>query len=718
MLSLFIIDYYNRNSTGLTTYVDQLTNYISEDLNISLHFIFVNADQHKNIHKEQGEYGINYYVPHDIALPEHTTKDENLAIYLSKEIDPNRATILHFNWINHAPFAQFLKAKMICKTVLTKHCIPWRDNITNNYPLFKHINGLLLSKEEIKYVDRSLLHEWVAYNAVDHVICVTKFAAFTLQKLFQYPENQISIVQNGLKIKKHEFKDSKVLRKKYGFSIDDQIILYAGVVNQRKGVFDLVKALDRILEEKPNVRLVIAGNGNHSEILKYANQRWANLTITGSLEKSVLFDFYQMADIGVVPSYIEQCSYTTIEMMHHSLPLLVADVDGLKELVPDEYGLRTPLVLNDNEAHIDVNKLSQNILSILNNKNKANRKARQARIYAEQHLEVSKMGEQTVKIYNRLIEEQETQRTLNCYSNDPLVSVILPCYNGEKYLQECISSILCQSYTKLELIVVNDGSTDNSSTILESYKDDRLIVIHNKQNIGIVDSLNYGIKYAKGKYIARIDTDDIMQQNRLYKQVKYFEESNNDELALVGSHHRVINSKGQLLGLKQYPSSHEEIQQAMLFQNPFSHPSVLMRADIVKKIKYSKKYPHAEDYHLWFKILKKYKAANIPEYLTHYRIHDENTSNKNGREQRESAARLISSELDKLKIDHSVEELKIHIAISQNLGNKIFNNPVRIQLLDEWIEKVLRSQQKQLGFSALTVNTMKDHIKRNYCNIN
>lgn len=232
-----------------------------------------------------------------------------------------------------------------------------------------------------------------------------------------------------------------------------------------------------------------------------------------------------------------------------------------------------------------------------------------------------------------------------------------------------------------------------------------------------MSSLNRGGQYAKGRYIARIDSDDMMHESRLQKQVQFLEKQGNEDVALVGSHHYVINQQGKIVGLKQYPVSHDEINSVLLFQNPFSHPSVMMRAAIAKKMRYSGKHPHAEDYHLWFRMLKKYKGGNIPEYLTYYRVHGNNVSVCNGKKQRESVVNLLSIELDKLGIRHSMDELAIHIAISQGYGAKFFNTQEKVGMLNNWMEKVLLSRQQQFGYSDIFVKQMKEHIAQRYCNV-
>ncbi|GGH11837.1 glycosyltransferase [Sphingobacterium alkalisoli] len=717
MINLYIIDYFNQKSSGLTTYVDQLREYILKDKRINLHFIFVRATSYTTVQKEKIGNSVHYYIPHDIGPSTTAEQDKQFIDFLRKDIR-EKQVIFHFNWINHAPFAQVLKKAFRCKIVLTKHCIPWRDFITANYPLFRILNKQFLSEENPTYLDGSLIREQLTYHALDHIICVTELARNSLDKLFCFPMDKVSVIYNGLLPRKANPQLKEKLKSKYGFSLNERIVLYAGAVNERKGVYDLVATFDKVLQQIDNVRLVIAGTGDFGAVFKSTDKNWAKITLTGNLDKNTLYDFYQIADVGVVPSYIEQCSYTTIEMMHHELPLIVADVDGLAEIVPDDGGLKVPLVLEQTKAYIHQDKLAEYIVYLLENPEIARQYAHKSKQHALKNLSVKKMVTETIQVYDKLFLQNESlPANTDRHSKGELVSVLLPCHNGEKYLNACIDSVLKQTYPQFELIVVNDGSTDKTREIVEKYDDERIRLINYKQNVGIVDSLNHGIKEAKGKYIARIDADDMMHPDRLHKQIQYLENQENQDVGLVGSHHYVINSIGKITSLKQYPITNNEINATLLFHNPFSHPSVMMRADVVKKIKYSNQYPHVEDYHLWFNILKKHKAGNIPEYLTYYRVHDNSLSVKSNKDQKENAADLVLTELEQRGVDPTVENLKIHIAILQGYRGKFFNTKEKVELLQKWITSILEVQQGKHNYSDQFSKNMKKHILQMYCNI-
>jgi glycosyltransferase involved in cell wall biosynthesis len=220
----------------------------------------------------------------------------------------------------------------------------------------------------------------------------------------------------------------------------------------------------------------------------------------------------------------------------------------------------------------------------------------------------------------------------------PNLSVIMPVFNGEKYLREAIESILAQTYDNFELIIINDGSTDASEEIIQTYDDSRIIYIKNPENYKLIKTLNIGFSIAKGCYIARMDADDISHLDRLQKQVQFLDV--NEEYGLVGSGVNLLNgeNKSQLL----YHTDHESLKFALAFYCPFIHPSVMIRSSVLLNVDcvFDSNYVHAEDYELWTRLAFKTKMANLPEYLLNYRIHDEQISSQHSVFQTELAAEI------------------------------------------------------------------------------
>jgi len=209
--------------------------------------------------------------------------------------------------------------------------------------------------------------------------------------------------------------------------------------------------------------------------------------------------------------------------------------------------------------------------------------------------------------------------------NEPMVTVLMAVYNGEKFLKEAMESILTQTFTDFEFLIINDGSTDNSVKIIEEFNDPRIRLIHNEKNLKLIASLNKGISLAKGKYIARMDSDDISMPDRLKKEVNFLE--NSLEYGLVGTYYTVIDGEGVNQRNVSYPSSNDLIKLFLSLNCPLAHGSIMGKCELFKQNLYgSKQYPDVEDYELWTRIAKLTKIHNIPEYLFKYRVYGESFS--------------------------------------------------------------------------------------------
>ena len=208
--------------------------------------------------------------------------------------------------------------------------------------------------------------------------------------------------------------------------------------------------------------------------------------------------------------------------------------------------------------------------------------------------------------------------------NHPIpISIIMPAYNCEAYIKEAIESILNQTFKNFELIVIDDGSTDNTSRIVKSIKDHRIVYIKNRHR-GIVDALNTGLNLARGKYMARMDADDVSYPDRLQKQYDFMEE--NPDIAVCGTHVVFPDNNVGNCGYGYWNDPLPCLAQG----NILYHPTVMLRSQfmIEKELQYRPK-PHAEDYYLWFEVVKNGgRLYTIPEVLYYYRANKDQVTNK------------------------------------------------------------------------------------------
>lgn len=258
--------------------------------------------------------------------------------------------------------------------------------------------------------------------------------------------------------------------------------------------------------------------------------------------------------------------------------------------------------------------------------------------------------------------------------NNPVVSVIMSVYNDKKYVSVAIDSILNQSFKDFEFIIINDGSTDKTLEILNDYerKDSRIVLI-NQENKGLTKSLNIGIKKAKGKYIARMDSDDISHPQRLQKQIEFLE--NNQEYGLVGTNVEKIDEKGKHIEFNTTKYSNEEIQKTLYTRNCFAHGSVMINKDLVSKdLYYDEEFKYAQDYRLWAKIAKKFKIANLREPLYKLRLH-ENSISKEKIELQSIYAGIVAYEFENnAKVDIFELETKTNKRLKEKIGKILLMN--------------------------------------------
>lgn len=218
---------------------------------------------------------------------------------------------------------------------------------------------------------------------------------------------------------------------------------------------------------------------------------------------------------------------------------------------------------------------------------------------------------------------------------DPKVSIIMSTYNDASYITQAIDSVLMQDFDNWEYIIINDASSDATEKIVNKYlkHDNRFVYIKNDTNLGLTANLNSGIDMAKGKYIARIDSDDVWAKTgKLKKQVEFLD--NNPDHALVGSWAIAINENQDKLYELKYAAEDSKIRDQILINNCFIHSSVLMSKDDVEKIgNYNPINTTSQDYELWLELANRKKVHNIPEYLVYYRINPNGTSIKKSRKQ-------------------------------------------------------------------------------------
>jgi glycosyltransferase involved in cell wall biosynthesis len=302
-------------------------------------------------------------------------------------------------------------------------------------------------------------------------------------------------------------------------------------------------------------------------------------------------------------------------------------------------------------------------------------------------------------------------------SSKPQISVVLPVYNSEKYLAMSIDSVLKQTFSDFELIIINDGSRDKSSEIVKGFTDPR-IFYYEQSNMGLAATLNKGIGLAKGEFIARMDNDDICYPERFEKQISCLQK--NPEVGLLGTNAVIIDEYGQLFPHRflKHPSDNIELKFALCFNNPFVHSSVMFRKDVFEKTGgYSLDITVFEDHNLWSKFATLCKVKNLPDLLLKYR----EVSTSMSRTTADYSQRVINQSVENI-FNYCPEFSKSDIskAVAYINGytdreHKYFSKKIKdiLDALGEGILKSNRGFEKEIA--ALKYNYLKNY-ERHFLN--
>lgn len=275
------------------------------------------------------------------------------------------------------------------------------------------------------------------------------------------------------------------------------------------------------------------------------------------------------------------------------------------------------------------------------------------------------------------------------------VSVVMPAYNAEKYIDESIKSILNQSYNNFEFIIINDGSTDRTKDIILSYSDKRIVYLENEKNSGIVITLNRGLEKANGKYIARMDADDIAAKTRLAKQVAYMEK--NEDVGVLGTGVRLFGENIQEEG-RVFTRNSEQLKAELIFNSCVAHPTVMIRSSVLKdnQLKYNSEYAGAEDYLLWWEIAKVSKIATLSDALVKYRIHSTQVTKTKDERYYKMMQKLM--EIRFADIGYKATEIEKKVFMKYCLGNCNLFSKKEVEEFIDCLTHILQCNQENNYF--------------------
>ncbi|MCL6604857.1 MAG: glycosyltransferase [Paenibacillus sp.] len=277
------------------------------------------------------------------------------------------------------------------------------------------------------------------------------------------------------------------------------------------------------------------------------------------------------------------------------------------------------------------------------------------------------------------------------------ISVIMPVYNMAPYIEESICSILTQTYSDFELLIIDDGSTDGTLDIIKKFDDSRIKLICHSINLGLIETLNQGIDLSTGEYIARMDGDDIALPHRFERQVAYMD--THPHCGVCGSQVRYLG----IDGVTTKPLTHEEIKCWQLFHCTIVHPTVMIRKSVLENhgIRYLYYY-HAEDYEIWNRLAAVTQLVNLPEVLLMYRQHANQVSNVHQRVQEMQAECIRRDQLLLIGIDATPEEYQTHMDFC-HFRIRV-HEPDHYYKALAWAHKILEGNVRTLKYEHQTLN--------------
>ena len=392
MVNVFLIVH---DFSGVKTYIDELSEFLSKKRDVFVFKIYLEFPDFKEFRIQQRGKIKSIYIPDKVSKEYNKKYYKRAAQLVYFHFNELKNVVFHANMPEQYFFIQEIKKFYQCPVVFTFHFLmsfySFCDKVSG-YDSDSNHNGNALEKFMLE--------------DSDHIICVTKFSKRAITQLRKIDPTKTSVIYNGKSWSIISTGVNANLKIKYGFLPTDRIILYVGKLEQRKGIDILIGAFMLIKEKFTTTKLVIVGDGEYNNYLPLANDCIGRIHFTGNLGKNKVNDFYSLAEMGVIPSQYEQCSYVAIEMMQYKLPMIISDVPGLNELV---IHMKSGLVSNSRlhktipfTIEADEVDLASKIEFFLEHPFEAKRFAQEAYNCGIKFHAIDRMGNETLKIYRHL----------------------------------------------------------------------------------------------------------------------------------------------------------------------------------------------------------------------------------------------------------------------------------------------------------------------------
>ena len=393
---------------GIGTYIKQLTDCLI-DTDIEFEVIYLHSQNSGNevtVTEESGYKQISIPAIASTAKKSAQYYQRNVAYLLKEFISDNKDTqyIFHLNFMANPNLVVMLKKMFKCKIITTIHYANWSFALQGNQE--KLIE--LLTKKKLDSKEKAIVKEIKADKKMleksDCFICVAQHALDSFRDVYTLDTSKGVVINNALKDAYRQLSpdERRTIKQKYSIAEQTKILIFVGRLDEAKGLRVLISAYKEVLKTNPDTHLFIAGDGDFNSWLSEAKNDWLKISFTGKLDKEQLYELYSIADIGVMPSYYEQCSYVGIEMMMFGLPIVASDGMGVKEMFTDNVNAKIAPIGNREKPEEFQNNLTASIIEILQSPELAERLGGETRKIYEEKYESKKMKDKYIELIDSL----------------------------------------------------------------------------------------------------------------------------------------------------------------------------------------------------------------------------------------------------------------------------------------------------------------------------
>lgn len=394
---------------GIGTYIDQLILCL-KNTEIDFDLICLYSKRKEvEITNENGYRKIS--IP---SVPIRTKMDSYYyvrnVVYLLNDLiieDKNVLNIFHLNFMNSLDLVTCLKKMFRCKIILVIHYTTWTFSLLGDYNKLKLLWEQSGSKRNISQnkLIKEFKEDLKMIKKCDQLVCVARHTLLPFVELADIDIKNCMVISNSLKDQYRDMNKNEKLfiREKYNIPLHTKIIFFAGRLDEVKGIYDLIKAFKELMKNRKDIHLVIAGDGDFNNLISLAGDNCFNITFTGRLSKEELYLFYNMSNIGVIPSLCEEFGFVAIEMMMHALPFIVSDTGGLAEIVEDGIGgLKVPIVKIKDKRSIQISVLIEKINYLLENEEYACELGKRGRKIFLEKYELNNFRDKILNLYKNV----------------------------------------------------------------------------------------------------------------------------------------------------------------------------------------------------------------------------------------------------------------------------------------------------------------------------